>query len=116
MLALTRQHCWLLLALALCFAGILVQYVAKISHSDSGIRSAFLRWQVQLRGLDDGVNVWEKYAYPNPPIMALILKPFTQLPPRFGAMLWFTTKALLALSTVLMVLSLLDAPECPFPL
>ena len=26
------------------------------------------------------------------------------------------TKALLALSTVLMVLSLLDAPECPFPL
>jgi alpha-1,2-mannosyltransferase len=110
-----RQH-WLIVALVLFFAVIYTQYALKIRHSDHGMRSAFLRWKTQLEDLDDGVNVWDKYAYPNPPIMALLLKPFLQLPPTLGASLWFGGKALLALAAILGVLSLLDAPERPFPM
>src|SRR5439155_18524660 len=76
---------------------------------------AFLRWRTQLRDLDDGVNVWEKHAYPNPPIMALILQPFMRLSPTLGATLWFAAKALMALASILGVLALLDSPEHPFP-
>ena len=72
---------WLIGLLALFFLAILVQYILKLRHSEHGMRSAFLRWQPQLAELDDGVNVWEKFAYPNPPIMAILLKPFLQLPP-----------------------------------
>jgi alpha-1,2-mannosyltransferase len=109
-----RQH-WLVIALALFFAAIYVQFVFKVGHSDHGARSAFLRWRTQLEDLDDGVNVWDKYAYPNPPIMALILKPFMQLPPIVGSSLWFLCKTLLALAAILGVLSLLDSPQRPFP-
>ena len=109
-----RQH-WLIVALVLFFAVVYTQYALKIRHSEHGMRSAFLRWKTQLEDLDDGVNVWDKYAYPNPPIMALLLKPFLVLPPTLGASLWFGCKALLALAAILGVLSLLDSPERPFP-
>lgn len=110
-----RQH-WLIVAMALFFAIVYTQYALKIRHSEHNMRSAFLRWKTQLEDLDDGINVWDKYAYPNPPIMALILKPFMQLPPTLGASLWFACKAVLALAAILGVLSLLDTPERPFPM
>jgi alpha-1,2-mannosyltransferase len=109
-----RQHS-LVVALVLFFGAIYTQYALKIKHSDHGVRSAFLRWKTQLEDLDRGVNVWQKYAYPNPPVMALILKPFLQLPPALGSSLWFCCKAALALASILGVLSLLDLPERPFP-
>src|SRR5436305_9945228 len=80
---------WLIAALCIFFALIFALYTLKLHHSEHGIRSAFLRWQVQLEDLDAGVNVWDKYAYPNPPIMAILLKPFLALPPTLGASLWF---------------------------
>ena len=107
---------WLVLVLLLIFAGIHLQYVCKLTHSQSSNRSAFLRWRPQLLQLNEGVNVWEKYAYPNPPIMALILSPYVQLSPLCGSTLWFATKALLAILAIFLVLSLLDSPEQPFPL
>ena len=110
-----RLH-WLVVGLAILFAAIYVQYALKMQHSEHGMRSAFLRWKTQLEDLDDGVNVWDKYAYPNPPIMALILKPFVQLPPTLGSSLWFACKAMLALASILIVLSLLDSPDRPFPM
>src|ERR1700722_2003807 len=110
-----RPH-WLVVGLALFFCVIYLQYALKMRHSEHGMRSAFLRWKTQLEELDDGVNIWEKHAYPNPPMMALILKPFTQLPPTLGSSLWFGCKAMLALATILIVLSLLNAPARPFPL
>jgi hypothetical protein len=106
----------LVVSLLLLFGAIYGQYVLKLHTSENGNRSAFLRWRTQLQALDDGVNVWDKHAYPNPPIMALILKPFMQLPPVLGASLWFTFKSLLALGAILGVLSLLDSPSRPFPL
>ena len=110
-----RQR-WLVAALLVFFFAVYGQYVFKIRHSEHGMRSAFLRWKTQLADLDDGVNVWEKYAYPNPPIMAILLKPLLQLPPTLGASLWFGCKAILALAAILGVLALLDSAERPFPL
>jgi alpha-1,2-mannosyltransferase len=110
-----RQR-WLVAALVLFFGVIYVQYALKINHSEHSTRSAFLRWKTQLEDLDDGVNVWDKYAYPNPPIMALILRPFHQLAPTLGSSLWFGCKAILALASIVMVLTLLDSPARPFPL
>jgi hypothetical protein len=100
-----RQR-WLMLGFALFLGVVHVQYMLKLTHSETGMRSAFLRWRVQLAALNDGVNVWEKYAYPNPPIMAMILKPFMALPPALGASLWFACKGLMALAAVLAVLAL----------
>ena len=107
---------WLIGGLLVFFVVIHAQYALKLAHSENGTRSAFLRWRTQLQDLDEGVNVWDKYAYPNPPIMALILKPFFELPPILGASLWFVCKALLALAAILGVFSLLDVPARPFPL
>jgi len=109
-----RQR-WLMLALGLFLIVVHIQYALKLAHSEHGMRSAFLRWRIQLEDLDEGVNVWEKYAYPNPPIMALILKPFMELPPLLGASLWFACKGLLAMAAVIGVLGLLDTPARPFP-
>src|ERR1700722_256082 len=110
-----RPH-WLVVGLALFFGVIYLQYALKLRHSEHGMRSAFLRWKTQLAELDDGVNVWEKHAYPNPPIMALLLKPFMQMPATLGASLWFGCKAMLAMAAILGVLALLDDPQRPFPL
>jgi hypothetical protein len=110
-----KQQRWLAAALALLFVGLHVHFTLKVLRSENS-RSAFLRWQSQLAELDDGVNVWDKYAYPNPPIMAIILKPFHLLPPALGASLWFACKSLFALASILGVLALLDDREKPLPL
>lgn len=106
---------WLMAALFVFFAIVYTQYAFKLSRSENGMRSAFLRWRAQLEDLDAGVNVWEKHAYPNPPIMVILLKPFLKLPPHLGASLWFAFKTMLALGAIFGVLSLLDAPDRPFP-
>ncbi len=107
---------WLVALLGIFLLAILIQYTLKLNHSEQGMRSAFLRWKPQLAELDDGVNVWDKYAYPNPPIMAILLKPFMQMPPAVGASLWFAFKALLAMAAIFGVLALLDDARRPFPL
>jgi hypothetical protein len=107
---------WLVGVLGVFFLAILAQYTLKLRHSEYGMRSAFLRWKPQFEELDDGINIWEKHAYPNPPIMAILLKPFMQMPPTLGASLWFACKALLAIASILGVLALLDDPQRPFPL
>src|ERR1043166_1351978 len=110
-----RPEAWLIVGLALFFGVIYLQYALKMSHSNNGMRSAFLRWRTQLADLDDGVNVWQKYAYPNPPIMAIMLKPFMALPPMVGASLWFACKALFAVLAIVLVFKLLDCTEVPLP-
>lgn len=107
---------WLVVALIVVFAGIYTQYVFKLANSEHGNRSAFLRWRPQLLELDDGVNIWAKHAYPNPPVMALVLMPFAHLPPLVGASFWFAVKAGLGLASIMMILRLLDTPARPFPL
>lgn len=87
-----------LLAVALAFAS--VKYAAKVAKpADTGeqSRSAFLRWRSMIRDVFAGTNIYVgKNEYPNPPIMAIILRPFAELPPVAGAMGWFYAKVLMA--------------------
>lgn len=86
------------LAVALAFAS--VKYAAKVSKpADTGeqSRSAFLRWRTMIRDVFTGTNIYVgKNEYPNPPVMAIILRPFAELPPVIGAMSWFYAKVLMA--------------------
>ncbi len=76
------------------------KYVAKIAKpSEKGTqsRSAFLRWRELINGVFAGQNIYVGLnEYPNPPIMAVLLRPFAALPPTTGALAWFYTKVLLA--------------------
>src|SRR5581483_40368 len=78
-------------------------------------RSAILRWQPQLRGLEEGVNIAERYNYPNPPIMALLLFPLAKLPPLAAALVWFYLKVALTLLALHWVFLLVEETGCPFP-
>lgn len=70
-------------------------------------RSAFVRWRPQIQSLVAGENVYEAafigdededdpdQAYPNPPLLAIVLYPLTLLPPVAGAVTWFMIKAIM---------------------
>jgi alpha-1,2-mannosyltransferase len=110
-----RQR-WFLLGLLAFFLILNVQYVVKVQFSQRESRSAFVRWSGQLEELQDGKNIWKRHNYPNPPIMALILLPFAQLPTGAGALAWFYGKVVLTVLAIQWVFNLLDRPERPFPL
>jgi hypothetical protein len=77
-----------------------VKYAAKIGKpGDTGrqTRSAFLRWRDLVNGAFAGENIYTgRNEYPNPPVMAVLLRPFAALPPAVGAMAWFYAKVGLA--------------------
>ena len=75
---------WFGVAALLLILGLGVQYSFKALDD----RSAILRWRPQILQLDS-VNIYERYAYPNPPIMALLLMPIAELPPLLTALAWF---------------------------
>jgi hypothetical protein len=87
------------------------KYAIKINKpGDKGeqTRSAFLRWRDMVNGVFHGANIYiEGNEYPNPPIMAVLLRPFTALPPVVGALAWFYTKVLLAILSAVWVFRLL---------
>lgn len=88
------------LALAVLVVGMSLKYAAKASKpGDNGqqTRSAFLRWRAMIHEVFAGTNVYVGvHEYPNPPIMAVVLKPFADLPPLAGALTWFYAKVLMA--------------------
>jgi alpha-1,2-mannosyltransferase len=96
-----RQLCIVLAALLLgAFAtATYLRYDTKIrelSSDDTYTKSAILRWRPQLEALDHGTDIYDKFQYPNPPIMALILKPLTVLPVFSQAAVWFFLKIVMA--------------------
>jgi hypothetical protein len=109
------RHRWFFLGLCLFFVIINVQYVVKIARSDRETRSAFVRWSSQIAELGTGVDIWEHHNYPNPPIMALILKPLMHLPPLAGSLIWFYLKIAMAVLSIYWVLRLLDRGDPVFP-
>lgn len=109
------QQRWFLLALIAFFLLINLQYVAKVHFSERENRSAFARWAPQLVELQEGKDIWQRSNYPNPPIMALILMPFAQLPSSIGPLAWFYFKVGLTVLAIHGLLSLLDQPERSFP-
>jgi hypothetical protein len=103
----------MLTLLTLALAG---HYAIKASEED---RSAFVRWRSQVEALLSGEDVYARFDYPNPPIMGLILYPFTCLPRvdldgfqfDLGALAWFTVKVILGGVAVHWTLRLVAPPN-----
>jgi hypothetical protein len=102
---------WFAAGLLALFVGVSVQY----SHKALANRSAILRWQPQLLGLDEGVDIAERFNYPNPPIMAILLYPLAKLPPLAAALVWFYVKVGLTLLALRWVFQLVEEAGRPFP-
>jgi hypothetical protein len=102
--------------LAVIVVAMSVKYAVKISKpGDSGhqSRSAFLRWREMINGVFRGENIYTGVnEYPNPPIMAILLRPFAALPPVVGALAWFYAKVLLAVLAALWAFRLIT-PTTP---
>jgi hypothetical protein len=110
------QRGFLIALLALVFA-VSVQYTLKVFDLRDGRqdRSAILRWRDQLQHLDGGENIYQRFNYPNPPIMAILLRPLAALPPLAGALCWYYLKVGMTLFALAAVFHLVEAPGRPFP-
>src|SRR5205823_6909865 len=106
----SRQR-WFILSLCLVFIAVSIQYGLKTWGSN---RSAILRWREPLQqlGTDD---IYQRYAYPNPPVMALLLRPLTYLSPLAGSFCWFYLKLGMAIIAIYWTFRLVEDPDHPFP-
>ncbi len=106
-----------LAALAIVVVGMSLKYAVKIDKpGDTGqqSRSAFLRWRSMIHEVFAGTNIYVGvYEYPNPPIMAIVLKPFADLPPMAGAIAWFYAKVLMAVFAAVWVFRLVGSRHSP---
>jgi hypothetical protein len=115
---------WLYPALFLFLAALAVPYSRKALDN----RSAFVRWQSQVVQIQDRVDIAQRYNYPNPPIMAVVLFPLAQLPAllaRCGlshqagltvaALLWFFLKIAMTLVVFRWVFAFAAERGRPFP-
>jgi hypothetical protein len=103
---------WFGCALLILFLALGVKYSAKVIRTGGG---AFTRWQPQVLQLRDGIDISERFEYPNPPIMAVLLEPLALLPPVAGALVWFALKVGMALLALWWAFRLVEAPDVPFP-
>jgi alpha-1,2-mannosyltransferase len=78
-------------------------------------RSAFVRWRPQVLKFWDGVNIYDKFYFPNPPILPITLGPLMVLPPVAGAMAWFGIKVALTTVCLVLCLQIVKPRDRPFP-
>jgi hypothetical protein len=100
--------------LLLFFLGLSLQY----SHKAIANRSAIVRWQPQLMGLEAGEDISGRYNYPNPPMMAVLLYPIAklgQLNALAAALTWFYLKVAMTLLVFRWVFRLVADAGRPFP-
>jgi hypothetical protein len=115
---------WFAPALVLFFLFLSIPYGVKAWNHGS----AFQRWQPQISDLGHGIDIAERYNYPNPPIMALLLYPLARLPDaaqRLGlseraastlaALCWFYLKVALTLLAFRWVFQFVEETGRPFP-
>lgn len=107
--SLSRQQLFVL-GVLLLFVGLSIQYSLKAMQN----RSAIVRWREQLQQLDDE-DIYQRYVYPNPPIMAMMLKPLAELPPLAGSLLWFYLKVGMTLLSLRWVFRMVEEAGRPFP-
>jgi alpha-1,2-mannosyltransferase len=101
---------WFVLGLLVLLLALSFQYSLKALSN----RSAILRWREQLHHLADE-DIYQRYTYPNPPIMALLLSPLAELPPLVGSLAWFYLKVGMTLLALAWVFRLVESPARPFP-
>ncbi len=104
-----RRAVWIAALITMIGTGII--YADKAAED----RSAFIRWRHQVFEMRSGLNIYDKYYFPNPPIMPLTLYPLMSLPPVEGAMIWFTIKASLTALSLLMCLRMVRLGDKPIP-
>ncbi|RUL88435.1 glycosyltransferase family 87 protein [Tautonia sociabilis] len=100
----SRRAVWIALAVViLCAAGV---YSLKAAEE----RSAIIRWLHQVEELQQGVNIWDKYMFPNPPIFPLTLYPLTAMPPLAASLVWYFLKAGLTVLSVIFCFRMARGP------
>lgn len=102
---------WTLAAIAAVVLAVGVR--AGIKAADE--RSAFCRWRNQLQAMSAGEDISEKFNYPNPPVMAVLLEPLAHLPPLAGSLLWFALKCAMAGLSIHWMLRLAQGDGPAFP-
>lgn len=90
-----------LLALLLVIAGV---YYAVARGPR---RSAFNRWTPALFALAENQDIYQRFAFPTPTTMALVLRPFSLLPAPAGMLSWYALKGVLAMVAVSWLLAML---------
>lgn len=102
-----RRAVWII---ALCvMAGQAIVYAGKAADE----RSAFIRWRPQVLELFEGVNIYDVYFFPNPPIMPITLYPFMLLPPVADAVAWFSFKCAVAAASFALCLKMARGTPLP---
>ena len=92
---------------------VIAALVYKAKAEDD--RSAFVRWRPQVLELFSGTNIWEKYIFPNPPIMPISLYPLMVLPPIQGALAWYGLKVALTSLCLVACMRMAVPPGYRFP-
>ena len=87
--------------------GAAVVYAAKAADD----RSAFIRWRKQVLEFVQGVNIYDKYFFPNPPLMPLSLYPLMVLPKVAGAVTWFALKVLMVAVAAWLCMRMVARPD-----
>ncbi len=87
--------------------GAAVVYAAKAADD----RSAFIRWRKQVLEFVRGVNIYDKYFFPNPPLMPLSLYPLMVLPKVTGAVAWFALKVVMVAVSAWLCLRMVARPD-----
>src|SRR5262249_5825612 len=101
---------WFVAALIVFFVLLSIQY----SYKAVAGRSAFVRWRSQIEHLDDA-DIYQRFKYPNPPIMELLLVGLVRLPPLVGSLAWFYLKVGMVLVSFFWVFRLVEGSGPPFP-
>ncbi|WP_419192976.1 glycosyltransferase family 87 protein [Kolteria novifilia] len=71
-------------------------------------RSAINRWKPMVAELLAGEDIYRKFAFPTPPIMALVLVPFTSLAGAWTMGAWYLLRALLAIAALILLLRMVQ--------
>lgn len=100
-----RQAVWSLWTIGMGIAALV--YAWKAADS----RSAFIRWRHQVLEIANGVNIWDRFHFPNPPILPLMLYPLMVLPPVIGAMIWFGLKVAMATWVAVTLVKMAQGPR-----
>jgi alpha-1,2-mannosyltransferase len=112
-----RSAAWTVLVRRAVWTGwVLTMFGAAIAygHKAATERSAFIRWRHQILELGQGVNIWDRYYFPTPPILPLTLYPLMALPPIAGALAWFGIKVVLASVSAILLFRMARIPGRPY--